>query len=375
MSRTSQVTERQALLILNALPEVGPVTLRRLMDAFEGDPRRILAAPASELKRVQGVGDTVANVLKNWCDLVSPEKEESQLKKAGARFVTFKDEDYPPLLKEIYDPPIGLYWKGGRIAERCIAMVGTRRPTLYGQTIARKLAANLTRCGFCVVSGLARGIDTAAHEGALSAGGKTIAVLGCGLDIIYPAENLDLYRRIAGEGAVVSEFPFGRRADRQSFPMRNRVVAGICDGLIVVESAVNGGSMITARFAAEQGRTVLAVPGRVDQASSHGCHQLIRDGAVLVQDVDEVMEEFAYLKGLRPSETEEGNAGAQETVGPALSDLESAVMDVLKDGSILNADEIARQTGLPGSTLASALMMLELKRLLAKRADGTFEVR
>jgi len=201
-----------------------------------------------------------------------------------------------------------------------------------------------------------------------------VAVLGCGLDIIYPAENLDLYRRVAEQGAVLSEFRFGRRADRQSFPMRNRIVAGMCNGLIVVESDVNGGSMITARFAAEQGRTVFAVPGRIDQPSSHGCHQLIRDGAVLVQNADDVVEEFGYLPGLGPEQ-----AGKEESPGEAataeLSGPESTVMGLLGDGGILNADQIARKTGLAGAELSSVLMMLELKRLIAKRMDGTFEVR
>ncbi len=373
MGVPDEISEQQAFLVLNALPELGPVTLRRLRDAFGDDPRRILAAPAGELKRVKGVGEAVAATIIRWRDHVSLPKEESQLAKTGARFVTWRDSAYPELLKEIYDPPIGLYWKGDdTISAPCIAMVGTRRPTLYGQNVARKLATDLARRGFCVVSGLARGIDTAAHEGALSAGGRTVAVLGCGLDIIYPAENLDLYRRIAGQGAVLSEFRFGRRADRQSFPMRNRIVAGMCQGLIVVESDNNGGSMITARFAGDQGRTVFAVPGRIDQASSRGCHQLLRDGAVLVQGADDVVEEFGYLDGLRPAGAEEAT-GRED--GPELSAPEIAVMDVLGDGSILHPDQLAGKTGLAGSELNSVLMMLELKRLVAKRLDGAFEAR
>ena len=203
--------------------------------------------------------------------------------KAAATFITPRDVGYPRLLKEIHDPPIGLYRKGVYdFAQPCVAIVGSRRTTLYGQSVAKKLAADLARLGFCIVSGLARGIDTAAHEGALSVGGKTAAVLGCGIDIVYPPENLALYRRIEAEGAILSEFPFGRRADRQSFPMRNRVVAGIAEAVVVVETDVSGGSMITARFAGEQGRLIFAVPGRIDQNTSAGCHQLIRDGATLL---------------------------------------------------------------------------------------------
>ena len=374
MPRPDIPTEQQALLILNALPEIGPVTLRRLMDAFGHEARKILAASPAKLKRVRGVGDAMAAALRGWRDHVSLEKEEARLAETGARFVTAGDPGYPELLKEIYDPPIGLYWKGDELLRGPhIAIVGTRRPTLYGQAAARKLAGGLARRGCCVVSGLARGIDTAAHEGALEAGGRTAAVLGCGLDIIYPAENLDLYRRIAAQGAVLSEFPFGRRADRQSFPMRNRIVAGMCSGLIVVESGVRGGSLITARFAGDQGRTVFAVPGRIDQAASQGCHQLIRDGAVLVQSVDDVLEELQYLPGLQPQQ-----ANGEKSMASPLPDLnpaEAAVMALLADGAILSPDEIGLQTDLAGPELGATLMMLELKRLIAKRVDGAFEAR
>ena len=374
MPRPDIPTEQQALLILNALPEIGPITLRRLMDAFGHEARRILAASPTELKRVRGVGDAMAAALRGWRNHVSLEKEEARLDETGARFVTARDPGYPELLKEIYDPPIGLYWKGDELLRGPhIAIVGTRRPTLYGQAAARKLAGGLARRGCCVVSGLARGIDTAAHEGALEADGQTAAVLGCGLDIIYPAENLDLYRRIAVQGAVLSEFPFGRRADRQSFPMRNRIVAGMCSGLIVVESGVRGGSLITARFAGDQGRTVFAVPGRIDQAASQGCHQLIRDGAVLVQSVDDVLEELQYLPGLQSRQPNEENATASPI--PELSPAEAAVMALLADGAILSPDEIGLQTDLAGPELGATLMMLELKRLIAKRVDGAFEAR
>ncbi len=377
MPRHPEPSERQALLILNALPELGPVTLRRLMDAFDHQAVRILAASPAELKKVRGVGDAVAGTLKSWPDHVDLAAEEARLTDAAARFVTAGDPAYPPLLKEIYDPPIGLYWQGiEKLREPCIAIVGTRRPTLYGQATARKLAGGLARRGCCVVSGLARGIDTAAHEGALEAGGQTAAILGCGLDIIYPPENLDLYRRIAGNGAVLTEFRFGRRADRQSFPMRNRIVAGMCSGLIVVESGVHGGSMITARFAAEQGRTVFAVPGRIDQAASQGCHHLIRDGAVLVQEVDDVLDELQYLPGFQPSakENDRGMPAPSSSAGN-LSPEETAVMTLLADGAILHPDEIGSKVNLAGGQVSTTLMMLELKRLVSRRIDGTFEAR
>jgi len=280
-------------------------------------------------------------------------------------------------LKEISDPPIGLYRKGQYdFAQPCIAIVGSRRTTLYGQSVAKKFGGELARLGFCIVSGLARGIDTAAHEGALSVGGKTAAVMGCGIDIVYPPENLALYRKIEEQGAIVSEFSFGRRADRQSFPMRNRVVAGMCEAIVVVETDVAGGSMITAKFAGEQGRLIFAVPGRIDQATSQGCHQLIRDGATLLTNVDDILSELNYLDGLRPQPIPTKGGDLTSDAAPAnLTESEAAVLEQFRGGAILTLDALASQTGRSVSELSATLMMLELKRLVGKRSDGAFEVR
>jgi DNA processing protein len=326
---------------------------------------------------VRGVGPETSAALLNWRTHFDLAREEERLEKAGATFITTRDEGYPKLLKEINDPPIGLYRKGGYLFDQpCIAVVGSRRTTLYGQTVAKKLGADLARLGFCVVSGLARGIDTAAHEGALSVGGKTAAVLGCGIDIVYPPENLDLYRRITETGAVLSEFPFGRKADKQSFPMRNRVVAGMCEATVVVESDVQGGAMITARFAGEQGRLIYAVPGRIDQPSSAGCHQLIRDGATLFTGVDDILNELNYLDGLRPRAiTPEGQPGLLEQLMPQLDATERAVLEAFRGGAILSIDALIAATGLGSPEVSAALMGLELKKLVLKRADGTFEAR
>jgi DNA processing protein len=296
MSR--ELTEQQAFLVLNALPNIGPITLNRLLEELGGDPRAIFTTSPRQLEAVRGVGPAISATISQWEEHFDLTREEERMAKAVTAFITTRDAAYPKLLKEISDPPIGLYRKGSyEFTHPCIAIVGSRRTTLYGQATAKKLGTELARLGFCVVSGLARGIDTAAHEGALSVGGKTAAVLGCGIDIIYPPENLALYRQIEAQGAILSEFPFGRRADRQSFPMRNRVVAGMCEATIVVETDVSGGAMITARFAGEQGRLLFAVPGRIDQNSSAGCHQLIRDGATLLTSVDDVLSELNYQAG------------------------------------------------------------------------------
>lgn len=372
-----ELTARQAYLVLNALPNIGPISLNRLLDALGGDPRNVLSASARQLESVERVGPAISRTIKNWPEHFDLAREEERMAKARTTFVTHDDAGYPRLLKEISDPPIGLYRKGDyEFDQPSIAIVGSRRTTLYGQSVAKKFGAELARLGFCVVSGLARGIDTAAHEGALSVGGKTAAVLGSGIDIIYPPENLDLYRQIEKEGAILSEFPFTRRADRQSFPMRNRVVAGICEAVIVVESDVNGGSMITARFAGEQGRLIYAVPGRIDQATSQGCHQLIRDGATLLTCVDDILSELNYLDGLRPAPIPEkpGTPNAESTRMEFSSD-EAKVMACFAGGAIMSPDEITLHTQLNAATLAPTLMMLELKHAISRRLDGNFEAR
>jgi DNA processing protein len=371
-----ELTERQALLVLNALPNIGPVTLNRLLEELGGDPRQVFAVPRRQLEAVRGVGPAISETIATWTQHIDLAREEERMARSGADFVIQSDPGYPGLLKEIHDPPIGLYRRGRYdFSHPGVAIVGSRRTTLYGQGVAKRFGAELGRLGFCVVSGLARGIDTAAHEGALSVGGRTAAVLGTGIDIIYPPENLELYRRIEAGGAILSEFPFGRRADRQSFAMRNRIVAGMCGATIVVESDVNGGAMITARFAGEHGRLIFAVPGRIDQNTSAGCHQLIRDGATLLTGIDDLLSELNYLDGFRPPAIAEKPAEAAAGRPANLTAEEGSVFECFQGGSILAPDALAAQTGLSAAQISATLMMLELKRLVAKRADGAFEAR
>ena len=297
-----ELTEKQAFLALNALPGIGSIGLNRLLEGFGGDPRAVLSADRNRLGAVLGARPSAVSEIRDWLSHFDPAKEEDRMMRSGVEFLPAGEPGYPALLSEIEDPPIGLYRKGGYLFENpCIAIVGSRRATVYGQSVAKKLGAELAERGFCVVSGLARGVDTAAHEGALSVGGRTAAVLGTGIDIITPPENLALYRRIAETGAVLSEFPFGRAADGDSFAMRSRVISGICEAVIVVESDLRGGAMAAAKFAGEQGRLLFAVPGRIDQSISGGCNQLIRDGATLLTRVDDVLQEIQYLGGLRPA--------------------------------------------------------------------------
>ncbi len=376
----TSLTQHQALLVLNGLPHVGPVTLRRLLDAFDGDAIAVIEGEASKVRSVKGVGSKVVETLSNWQSRFDVGREEASMERKGVRFLTAQDVEYPALLRETYDPPIGLYWQGEYVVDcPCVAIVGTRRATLYGRGVAKRFAAELSQIGFCIVSGMARGTDTAAHEGALSVGGKTVAVFGCGLDIIYPPENIDLYKSIALHGAVASEFPFGRRADRQSFPMRNRVVAGMCEAVIVIESDKSGGSMITARFAGEQGRQLMAVPGRIDQVSSAGCHQLIRDGATMVTSVDQVLEELRYARPKPKPQVQQLDLGAAEgdviSAVPELSEMEMLIMSSFTGGEAFSLDALAERLKRPISEISATVMGLELKQQIVKRADGCFEAR
>jgi DNA processing protein len=309
----SELTERQAFLALNALPGVGSIGLNMLLDAYRGDPRAALSGDARRLNAILGQRPAAITAVRDWRAHFDVEKEEAKMAKSGVTFIGRGDPRYPALLAEIPDPPIGFYQKGEYAMNNpCVAIVGSRRATNYGQGVAKALGAELGRLGYCVVSGLARGIDTAAHEGALSVGGRTVAVLGTGIDIINPPENLGLYRRIAESGAILSEFPFGRALDKDSFAMRSRVVSGLCEAIVVVESDLFGGAMATARASGEQGRLLFAVPGRIDQSTSSGTNQLIRDGATLLTKADDILQELQFLGGMRPMPVAErpGDAAA-----------------------------------------------------------------
>ncbi len=379
---SEDLNERQALMVLNGLPGIGPISTTRLLNHFAGDPQAIFITNEKALLEVEGIGKKNSRTILDWPKNFDLKREETLLEKHGARFVTIKDEQYPALLREIYDPPAGLYFLGeGNLGNSFAAIVGTRRPTLYGRSVARRLAGDLTRLGFCVVSGFARGIDSEAHEGALEAGGKTVAILGCGLDIIYPSENLELYRKIsqADAGAVVSEFSFGRRADRQTFPMRNRLISGMCQVVVVVESDLKGGSMITARFAGEQGRLIFAVPGRIDQSASRGCNRLIRDGATLFSSIEDLIDELRYTGQMQLGlESVAAGIGVKEPLtgkfpSGNLSESEKTIAQCFADGAILYPDTVGEITKLPLNEVTAGLMMLELNRILRKRADGSYE--
>lgn len=376
MADVDQLSERQAYLVLNALPNVGPVTVSRLLEEFGGDPRALLRANGRRLQAVSGIGEAISRSVTGWPESIDLEREESRLSDLGAEYLTPADASYPKLLRELRDAPVALYRRGPLTVESpAVAMVGTRRPTLYGRGVARQLSSELAKLGFTIVSGLARGVDREAHEGALGVDGKTVAVLGCGIDVVYPPENADITESIGLRGALMSEFSLGTRPDRQTFPRRNRLISGMVQGVIVIESDTSGGSMITARFAADQGKQVFAVPGRIDQASARGCHQLIREGATLVSCVEDIVSELRFQQ-LDLTFEEHRQAEPAPTSPPVdLSPEEEKILESLKGGETLHPDALVQRTGLPQHAISAGLLMLELKRLVGKRSDGTFERR
>jgi DNA processing protein len=363
---------REALVALNLIEHIGPVRVRQLLEHF-GDAPAILRAAKQQLLKVRGIGEDAAEAIASWEKTIDLPGELGRISDFGCHILTQADEDYPELLRQIYDPPVVLYVKGKLTAadKNAVAMVGSRQTTHYGIEVARKLAYQLAYVGVTVVSGGARGIDSAAHQGALAAKGRTITVLGTGINLVFPPENKELFDRITLNGAVITQFPFNRQADKQSFPIRNRIVAGMTLGTVVVEASLNSGALITANFATEYGRQVFAVPGRIDSPQSRGCHDLIKKGAKLCEGAEDILSEFEYLfpgTNRPPTASETG-------VLPALtlSENEQKVYDAVSNEES-SIDEVIRRSGLPSSAVSVGLLSLEMKRVV-KQLPGKLFVR
>ena len=363
---------KEALIALNLIEHVGPVRARLLLEHFGGAPK-ILQASKSELRRARNIGDETAEAISGWEKTVDLAGELKRIQEYGCQVLVQDDEDYPASLRQIYDPPLVLYVKGALTAKdkSAVAMVGSRMTTHYGLETARKLAYQLAYVGVTVVSGGARGIDTASHQGALAAKGRSVCVLGTGINIVFPPENKDLFGRIAENGAVITQFPFNRNGDKQSFAIRNRIIAGMTLGTVVVEADLHSGALITSNFATEYGRQVFAVPGRIDSPRSKGCHDLIKKGAKLCEGAEDILSEFEYLfpsSNRPPSPGETGVLPALE-----LSANEQKVYDALDDEE-RSIDEVIRKSGLPSSAVSVALLSLEMKHVI-KQLPGKLFVR
>jgi DNA processing protein len=354
--------DKEALVALNMISHIGPIRLRNLQDRI-GSPAAILSASKDQLMSVPGIGEAAADAIVGWESGVDLAGELQRIREFDCHVVTWRDADYPPLLKQIYDPPILLYVKGTLTArdKNSVAIVGSRQTTHYGINVGRKLAYQLGYVGVTVVSGGARGIDTAAHQGALNAKGRTIAVLGTGINIVFPSENAALFQNISENGAIVTQFPFNRPADKQSFPIRNRIVAGMTLGTVVVEANLTSGALITANFANEAGRQVFAVPGSIDSPRSKGCHSLIKNGAKLCEGAEDILSEFEYL--FPPSNRPPGAAETGVLPALELSETEQLVYGTLSHEDI-SIDDVIERSGLPVSAVSVALLSLEMKRLV-----------
>ncbi|MDP8263063.1 MAG: DNA-processing protein DprA [Candidatus Ancaeobacter aquaticus] len=360
----------EALLVLNAIDGLGSLRIRKLIEEFE-TPERVLAQNKSSLMQVSGIGDVIAGSLIAWEKSFNLEKELDLISSGGVAIVSFYDESYPAHLKEIYDPPIVLYVKGQLdVSGRpMIGVVGSRWASVYGKDTAKKISADLSYRGFIVVSGLARGIDTNAHQGALNANGSTYAVLGNGLSTVYPRENKSLADKIICDGALISEFPMETIPDKKNFPRRNRIISGLSLGVVVVEAAKRSGALITARYALEHNRTVCAVPGRIDIRTSEGTNELIKDGAKVVTHVQDIVDEFEYILPDIRKVSQEVTTERAPSVN--LTENEEQLFRHISEDEI-SIDTLIQKCGIGAGKVLGGLLSLELKNLIRQLPGKQF---
>lgn len=360
------MTRLEALVALNLTSSIGGIKLKKLLEFFD-EPQDIFRAPAHKLSSIYGIGGVLAGRICNFSE--RDLKNEFRLAgEFGLEILSLEDADYPALLKQIPDAPIILYVKGEikEVDVLSIAVVGSRQASFYGLSTAEKFSGELAAYGFTIVSGLARGVDMRAHQGALKAKGRTIAVMGSGFKHIYPDENKELAEEIARNGAVVSEFPLNESPLRQNFPRRNRIISGISQAVFVIEASRNSGALITADFALEQGRDVFALPGKVDSRNSFGTNELIKQGAKLISCVDDIIEEL--------------NIANQDTAGSTFVPEESK-LNIAEDESILYnlishqplcLDDIVGTLNMDVARVSGALLGLQIKKLIKELPGKQF---
>ena len=354
------------LLKLSAVPGVGPHKMRALIGHFRS-ATEVFAASRSDLTGVTGIDKKTAESICNFDGLALAESQLQKAEKCGAQLISFWDKEYPALLKQIYDPPVILFIRGffQEKDSNSIAVVGTRKPSSYGKLVADKLVSELSRKGLTIVSGLAYGIDTIAHESALNSGGRTMAVVGTGLDIVYPSQNMKLFDKIIQNGSVISEFPFGTGPDRQNFPRRNRIICGLSHGILVIEAGIKSGALITAAIALEQNREVFAVPGNITSSQSVGTNELIKQGAQVVTCAEDIIEELSVkLTSIFKSQTADVS-----TLN--LTEAEKNIIRVLSSEP-KHIDTIAQEANQLTSQVLSTLLTLELKSQVKQLAGKMF---
>jgi len=362
-------------LALTLVPGLGARRSSQLLERFR-TPQGVFRASVSELEEA-GLTGSLARSIAGGCSFDDAAKQHEQLLEHGAQLVSISDKQYPARLREIFDPPLVLFVKGRTelLQTLMFGVVGTRRPTQYGVAVAERMGADLAAAGLTIVSGMARGIDTSAHKGALNMGGNTVAVFGCGVDLLYPAENRKLYDEIAVKGLLVSEFPMGTPAYPQNFPIRNRIISGMSCGVLVVEGAQYSGSSITAKLAMDQGREVFAIPGNIVSKMSWGPNLLIKQGAKLVQDWNDVVSELPpddrqrLSRGARTANAEQG---ALELDGPS-GPLQQAILEHLQADSVTQIDDLlANLENYSSSETIAALFELEFRGLVKQLPGRNF---
>jgi len=363
------MNNREALILLNSVEVIPSTRVKKMLEVFQ-EPTDVFQAALGELTARGGLTPFMARRVLDAPRRFSVSREMEEAQQMGVRIVTLLDDGYPQILKEIYDPPVVLYVKGGLLAadKNAVGVVGSRGASYYGLSCARQFSYELAQCGLTVVSGMARGIDTASHRAALDAGGRTLAILGSGLKKIYPPENRGLFEEIAQKSAVISQFPLDTPPWPQNFPVRNRIISGLSLGTLVVEASVKSGALITARCALEQGREVFAIPGKVSSPTSGGVHDLIKQGAKIVTDPKEI------LADLRPQlslETTPSSVGTRAHEPSGLSPHEREVVSHLSDEPV-NVDDLKAETGLDMADLLALLGQLELKKIIKQLPGKTF---
>jgi DNA processing protein len=357
---------------LKSVSGVGNHLFKRLLQRFHS-PKHVFEASIEELLQVEGMSRGTASGIQNFKMPDKVEKDLTLTLKKGYEIITMNHPDYPPLLHEIPDPPPFLYVYGKIDPLKShIAVVGSRNATNYGMATTKRLCENLASIGIAVVSGMARGIDTSAHIGSIEGKGKTIAVLGSGFGRIYPAENRDLFHKISENGAVITEFSMHTEPESYNFPIRNRIISGISLGTVVVEATRKSGSLITARLAGEQNREVFAVPGSVHSFKSTGTHTLIKQGAKLVEHVQDILEEFPFLQ-LR-TDLCQSIESIQSSTQSSMTDNEKIVFKAMDDYPI-HIDEIVRKTEMEPGKLSSLLLRMELKGVICQSPGKRFSIK
>ncbi|HOO45944.1 MAG TPA: DNA-processing protein DprA [Deltaproteobacteria bacterium] len=356
----------KAWISLSLIDDIGPITARRLLEIFK-TPENILGAPISRIKELGILNNAQIKSLTRGADSQEVEQVSRSLDRIGAKAVGMDDPSYPEALRHIDAPPVVLYVRGSiSDLQPSVAVVGTRSPSHYGKEMAYAMARDLSTSGISVVSGLARGIDTHAHRGALKGIAKTAAVLGSGIDIIYPPENTDLCEQIAEKGALISEFPPGTRPEAGNFPRRNRIISALSTAVVVIEAAAKSGALITARLAAEQGKMVMALPGAVTDIRSKGPHQLIREGAMLVRDAADVIMEIApQVKGFIKDTERTGESG--NDIVEACSGRAMCIEDIAQE---LNITAVKLMPRISMLELSGKIMKVDGNRFIARSRNG-----